>query len=371
VTRACPAAARWDHRDLPPATADLSRWTNLKRIGELSDNGDRYPGATPPNVSVVIPTRNRRRFLIRALESVLVQLDVTVEVVVVDDASTDDTAEWLARATDPRVRVITYESPQGVSAARNDAIGAATAEWVAFLDDDDFWAPTYLSQQLAHAARTAAVAVAASALMVDERLNVLFTLRAAVDEPHLGRALFRNNVIGGPSRVMVKTQALRDLNGFDQRLAIVADWDLWIALVREAVPALNLEPLVAITQHDRNMQLMEVDRIVWELDYLREKHARYAASIGAVFGGPELYRWLARQYRRAGRNHQAATTYLMIARRYRVPHDLFRAIAALAGRKGASRRSRVGGGNAPHWVLTSGSMAAGREPTPQPGRVSS
>jgi hypothetical protein len=78
--------------------------------------------------------------------------------------------------------------------------------------------------------------------VVDETLNPLYSLWAPVDEPHLGRARFRNNVIGGPSRVMVRTQELRDLGGFDRRMRILADWDLWIALVRDAQPALSVEP---------------------------------------------------------------------------------------------------------------------------------
>jgi glycosyltransferase involved in cell wall biosynthesis len=335
---------------------DARRSTTLKRIAEFADGADAHLDMARPSISVVIPTRNRRPFLSRALASVLAQGDVTLDVIVVDDASTDDTAEWLARANDPRVRVITHDKPRGVSAARNEAIGAATGDWVAFLDDDDFWAPTYLSRQLARAARTGAVAVAASALVVDEALNPLYTLWAAVGEPHLWRALFRNNVIGGPSRVMVRTQTLRDLGGFDRRLAILADWDLWLAVVRSAAPALNAEPVVAITQHERNMQLVEVDQIAEELEYIREKHAEYAASIQAVFGGAELYRWLAGQYRRAGRKRQAASTYLMIARRYRAPHDLLRSVAAVLGLDLARRRRRSGGDEVPDWVLVLGAV---------------
>jgi len=304
---------------------------------------------------------------------VLAQHDAKLEVIVVDDASTDDTREWLAAATDPRLRVITHDVPRGVSAARNDAIDVATGGWVAFLDDDDFWAPTYLSRQLAHAARTGAVVVSGSALVVDETLRPLYTLRAPADEPHLGRALFRNNVIGGPSRVMVRTPELRDVGGFDRRLRILADWDLWITLVRDAEPALNLEPLVAVTQHEQNMQLVEADHIVDEIDYIREKHAEYATSIEAVFGSGELYRWVATQYRRAGRRHQAARAFLMTARRYRTPSDLLRGIAALQGDNHPfdRTRSRPGGGDVPRWVITAGSTDAVRELTPQPRGVSS
>jgi glycosyltransferase involved in cell wall biosynthesis len=293
---------------------------------------------------------------------VLAQQGAPLEIIVVDDASTDGTGEWLAGLTDLRLRVITYDSPRGVSAARNDAIDAATGGWVAFLDDDDFWAPTYLSSQLAHAARTDAVVAAASAVVVDTALNPLYTLRAPADEPDVRRALFRNNIVGGPSRVMVRTQALRDLEGFDRRLAILADWDLWIALVRRAHLALNVEPLVAVTQHERNMQLVEVGHIVDEIEYIREKHAEYAASIEAVFGGEDLYRWLAAQYRRAGRKRQAAGTYVMIARQYREPQDLLRGVASITGAHHwtARRRRRPKREELPHWLLATGPVSAGK-----------
>jgi hypothetical protein len=129
-----------------------------------------------------------------------------------------------------------------------------------------------------------------------------------------------------------------------------------------------------VTQHEHNMQLVEVDRIAEEIEYIREKHAEYAASIQAVFGSGELYRWLATQYRRAGRRRQATSSFLMTALRYRAPRDLLRGIAALAGdhNRFDRTRSRLGGGKVPQprWVLTSGSINTGGEPTAQPRGVS-
>lgn len=91
---------------------------NLKRTKELSGSGDGHRDPTRPKISVVIPTRNRRRFLVRALAAALAQHDATLEVIVVDDASMDDTREWLARVTDPRLRVITHDVPRGVRCTR-------------------------------------------------------------------------------------------------------------------------------------------------------------------------------------------------------------------------------------------------------------
>jgi len=105
-------------------------------------------------VSVVVPTRNRSRLLAMTLRSVLCQQNVELEVIVVDEGSTDDTAAMLSRLADSRVRVLRHETPYGLSTARNRGAGAAGGDWLAFIDDDDLWAPDKLAQQLRAAAST-------------------------------------------------------------------------------------------------------------------------------------------------------------------------------------------------------------------------
>src|SRR5262245_16886500 len=108
-----------------------------------------------PLVSVVIPTRNRASLLERTLRSVLAQRMGDLEVVVVDDGSTDDTTS-VAGAADVRVAVVRNQTPEGVSAARNRGIAAARGSWIAFCDDDDLWSPEKLTLQLDAAQRAGA-----------------------------------------------------------------------------------------------------------------------------------------------------------------------------------------------------------------------
>ena len=89
------------------------------------------------DVSVVIPTRNRSALLSRTLRSALRQEHVEFEVIVVDEASSDDTPALLSAVGDSRVRVLRHEMPRGLSGARNHGAEHARAEWLAFLDDDD------------------------------------------------------------------------------------------------------------------------------------------------------------------------------------------------------------------------------------------
>jgi glycosyltransferase involved in cell wall biosynthesis len=101
-----------------------------------------------PGISVVLPTYNRRGMLQRAVASVLAQDEPQWELIVVDDASTDDTRAYLATLTDPRIRTIALARNGGVSAARNRGLEAARGEIVAFLDSDDVYLQRRLSLPL-------------------------------------------------------------------------------------------------------------------------------------------------------------------------------------------------------------------------------
>lgn len=110
------------------------------------------PSPRVPRVSIVLPTFNRRALIGEAIESVLAQTERAFELLVVDDGSTDGTAEDVAAryADEPRVHVI--RKPNGGSAsARNRGLDDVRAPWTAFLDSDDIWDATYLARQLATA----------------------------------------------------------------------------------------------------------------------------------------------------------------------------------------------------------------------------
>ena len=103
---------------------------------------------TTPLLSVVIPTWNRARLVCEAVESALSQRNGQVEVIVVDDGSTDDTANILTRNFGNRIHLLRQPSRRGVGAARNAGIRLANGELVAFLDSDDLWLPGKLDAEL-------------------------------------------------------------------------------------------------------------------------------------------------------------------------------------------------------------------------------
>jgi len=95
-------------------------------------------------VSIVVPTRNRRNFLRQAMRSAHTQTFRDIELLVVDEASSDGTAEMMA-AEFPAVRLIRNGQPRGPGGARNTGVAAADGDWILFLDDDDLLHPEHVA----------------------------------------------------------------------------------------------------------------------------------------------------------------------------------------------------------------------------------
>jgi glycosyltransferase involved in cell wall biosynthesis len=282
-----------------------------------------------PEVSVVIPTRDRRPILARTLATALAQAGVDLEVVVVDDGSADDTVSWLAAQSDPRIRIVQHDRSRGVSAARNAGIAAARGPWVAFLDDDDLWAPGKLATQLAIARRDGADFVYAAAVRVDEHL----TPRALLGSPPpdtLLRELIESNVMpAGQASVVASRGLLARVGGFDPGLSMLADWDMWLRLAATGRAAASDEILVAYVVHSSSMTMRDIGVSRRELRVLDARHGHLAE--GGRIGGDVFWHWMIWGNRSAGRRLATARVYAYRAWRFRRPGDLARAGAAVLG----------------------------------------
>jgi glycosyltransferase involved in cell wall biosynthesis len=304
---------------------------------------------------VVLPTHNRWEHLRHAaLPAAQGQRDVELEIIVVDDGSTDETPKRLAEIADSRLRVLRSEPAEGVARARNRGLAAARAPWVAFLDDDDLWSPVKLRAQLDALAAAAADYAYTAALFVDGAGTPL-RLDPAPEPTTVGRALRRSDVVGGPSTVMVRTELARELGGFEPSLSVLADWDLWLRVAGVGRPAACREVLVAYREHDDNMSAWAARRVFAELEVLVARH-----SLQGEVDGVRFTRWVAANQRREGRPLAAARAYLRGAAEFRSPRLLMRGLAmplgegvmAIPDRLRALRGERSEPPAAPEWLVT-------------------
>jgi glycosyltransferase involved in cell wall biosynthesis len=303
-----------------------------------------------PVVTVVIPTRDRWPLLQRALASTFAQENVDLEVIVVDDGSQDATDTELARIVDARLRTIRLTRSSGVAHARNLAVAAARGKWIAFLDDDDFWAPTKLRRQLEAAGSNGDVIVYTATIVVDEFGRPTRIDRAS-PSIEVQRRLLDKNVLGHPSSVLVPTSLLRSAGGFDERLSIFADWDLWIRLLQVARPVAVNEPLVAYSEHSSNMHAVAIGDARRELRHMTRTHRHLLRTRRTGLGSAELSRWLLGRYRANGRRLDTAREYARVGLHQRSPRDLGRAVGILLGERALAAGKRIIG-------------AAPTEPTP-------
>ncbi len=183
-------------------------------------------------VSAIIPTRNRASRLPGAIRSALNQTVRDVEVVVVDDASDDDTSDILAalQEAEPRVRPVRVAHRSGAAHARNVGAKHARGSVLAFLDDDCAWHPEKLEAQLEAMSPTHGASYTRQATLYADG-NWVLEGRAIPDtQEHEGP--LRTNFLATPS-LMVRRDIFDRVGGFDEELPRLQDWDLALTLIRQ------------------------------------------------------------------------------------------------------------------------------------------
>ena len=302
-------------------------------------------------VSVVIPTRDRSRMVVDTVRLALTQRDVELELIVVDDGSSDGTADALEALGDPRVTVLRNAASRGVAHARNRGIERATQPWIAFLDDDDRWSPDKLRVQLDLARADDADFVYTAGLAVAAADGRVLWRSPAFTPAELRQGIrSRNLVFAGSSNVLARTELLRRLGGFDESLHHIADWDLWIRLTEAGRGAACPEALVAYVVHETNMHQTVIDSAAREGRLLRTKHAD--SSLPGRFDPVVFRRWIAEGQAHSGRPARAARTYAVTALRHRSRTDARRAVGATLRALGLRRAHEAAepDGSAPEWL---------------------
>jgi glycosyltransferase involved in cell wall biosynthesis len=272
-------------------------------------------GSAPVSVSVVIPTRNRTKLVVKAVASALAQDFSNCEVIVVVDGDMSRTCNALERFADPRLRVIALAESIGGAGARNIGVRAACGEWIAFLDDDDEWLPHKLTRQVAETRQTAAPVISSRMIVQTGSYEFEGPLRSYCPDKPVSEFLFcRRSFKDGPYAMQTSTLLVRrDLMltvPFGGGLKRHQDWD-WILRAERVGAAFSVvdEPLVLYRTEDGRESVSRSQD--WEFSL------EWGSSMRAYFT-PRAYSWfLATECAsRAAKSKAGFGAYGTIARRF-------------------------------------------------------
>lgn len=267
-----------------------------------------YPSL--PKVSVVITNYNYGRFLQQTIESVLAQTYPNIEVIVVDDGSTDETWEVIAKY--PQITVI-RQHREGVSVARNKGAMAASGDYLAFLDSDDMWAPQKIEKQVQKFLNNPDLgAVTVGTIHIDSHGNQMY-IDLQGEEGHLAEKILlfhRPNIY--PSGMMITREAFERVGGFDPNLSTAADLDFAFRVAHYYPYGHIPEALCYYRHHGANMHL-KLSLFMHDMSIFLEKalsyptYSKFRRKAYALY-----YRVLAGEYWK-NRSYGKFTRYILLS----------------------------------------------------------
>lgn len=179
-------------------------------------------------ISVIIPTYNRADKIEKSIRSVLNQTYSDMQVLVIDDASTDNTCDVVNGIEDERIRYIHMEENKGASVARNAGVSCADTEWIAFHDSDDEWRVDKLEKQMQYKQKHPECGLIYSAYAMHfsdgKELIVPNASMVGALEGDIVETLLQNNTIGAPT-ILMKKSVFEENKGFDTSFNCLEDWD--------------------------------------------------------------------------------------------------------------------------------------------------
>lgn len=183
-----------------------------------------------PLVSIIIPGYNRAEYIAETIESVLAQTYRNIEIIVVDDGSTDNTREIVAEYL-PKVQYIWQENSER-GASRNHGLRLAKGEFISFLDSDDLWLPNKIEEDLEFLENSSAVGVIYTDIcLVDAKGNYLKLIKRKGFRGKVTEKLLEDNFVSIGAHLS-RTQLIREIGGFleERQLSGSEDWEMWVRL---------------------------------------------------------------------------------------------------------------------------------------------
>lgn len=231
-----------------------------------------------PLLSAIIPTYNYAAYLKDAITSVLEQSIYDLELIVIDDGSTDNTIEVVETIKDKRLYYY-FQEHHGVSAARNMGIQLSSGKYIAFLDADDIWLPQKSDLQIRTLEENPGVGlVYGSYELIDSGRNRLATREVGIITSNcLEKLICGNYVAGSGSTSMVNREVFRKAGLFDPHLTAGEDWDMWLRIARYYEMRGLKEVVSCIRLHVRN-----------STSQARNMDQGYQLVLNKFFNQPEL-----------------------------------------------------------------------------------
>jgi glycosyltransferase involved in cell wall biosynthesis len=200
----------------------------------------------PAKVSVIIPAHNCQSTIGYTIESVLFQTFRNLELVIIDDGSTDQTAKVVNKYKDQRIMYY-YQDNQERAIARNNGIALASGEYIAFLDSDDIWLPEKLDNQIKLMEKKPESDFVYTDLYYFDSMSGKNVYRYGQKEKLFSgrlniRELLKNNFIQSPTPLL-RRQVLTTSGLFDPKIVPVEDWDLWLRIAKDHKIELVNKPL--------------------------------------------------------------------------------------------------------------------------------
>jgi glycosyltransferase involved in cell wall biosynthesis len=230
-----------------------------------------------PLVSVVIPTYNRAQYIAETIESVLAQTYPNLEIIVIDDGSTDNTEEVVSKFI-PKIQYIKQKNSER-GASRNHGLRLAKGEYISFLDSDDLWLPDKINEELNFFLKNLSVGVVYSdAIQIAAEGNPLKFLKRKTFSGKVTEKLLENNFVSMGAH-LIRTDAIRKIDGFreERELSGSEDWEMWIRLstitdfahLHKTTSKIRTHPANTMNNADgMNRSMSYALKIMSESDYL-------------------------------------------------------------------------------------------------------